>query len=1072
MPDQSKFNWDALGSQPGPPTPAPQAPKETNVFSQASAGFHEELGSAYHALKNVAGVFDSAVRKVQRFTGKDETWSKNYITGLMEEMEEHQKQSADQAGPPQSGVQSFARSAGAAPVKMGEFGVALAITRRPAAAMAAVEAAKEADKGWFRATQAGAAGFASGKALSAGDNLSMVPRVATNTAVGAATALAGGQGIKGAITQGLAQGALSAIGMPGKPKEKLSPQERLDMVTQTAAPHLNAVKRIFAADTLSKAASDTAGNVAERFAVADLERNRAFNDLESARTFFDKQPKDLNLQFHYGYQKGKVPPGMEKIAADMKSVSDKMWDDLHERGLIYSYVDNYLPGIYKDPKAAEKALQGLTPRGTGTGGSGPMRGSRSFKYQKKYQNAEIAKATAGLELISNNPVDVLMAGMMQGRKAIAAHDLMNEEISQGRGMWKRFGKPLPKDKSHWVTPNRKDDPTFVKYAKPPSKGSPSQGAPGKKEIARFYGEPDSINLINNHLDPGLSASPTAGAAFRGLRAYSNFENMLHFGLSYRHAVTTGVNALAESFAEANSKMMRGEFGPALKEYATAGTLVGAPVRDYIQGAKFRKQLLKMNPVGSEGVELVDRYLMGGGRAGRDLMYRTDLGHKFRNLWAEGKIVRGGLMAPLVPLEKMSNVVMNKVVPNIKLGAAYRRLELQMQKMGPNATRDDMRREARNITTHIDNIMGEIVYDNRFAPKIVKDIGQMIFQAPGWNWGSVSTVYNTLGDLIKSGPKALRDSPHASYVLGLTMATAYIGAVTQLVMGQGWPKSFDDYMHPRDGSTDVNGNPGRVHTPNYISNDGFSFVHDPMGTVVNKLNSLISQAFELGSNKDWQGRRIAKPEHGFLERQLDRAKWYGKQQLPYSITQGLANEDQSGESGLSEWVLPQVGINKSPLWISESPAERLGSDIMAGKGGFTSSEERDAAYKKEKQLASKLRQGKDIGDEVSKEVEEGRFGKADVQNAYKSGLRKHIEILINRADMDEALAIYQKARPEEKELIKPYLYRKLRSLKTKGAAERERIFKQFNDVVGSEDISGGLPASQPSPGTKFNWGALQ
>ena len=68
-----------------------------------------------------------------------------------------------------------------------------------------------------------------------------------------------------------------------------------------------------------------------------------------------------------------------------------------------------------------------------------------------------------------------------------------------------------------------------------------------------------------------------------------------------------------------------------------------------------------NPIGSEGPRTVENFfIQGGGRVGRDRIYNTDMAQKFRQLWSQGKVIRGGLVAPLVPLEKMSNVVMKNM----------------------------------------------------------------------------------------------------------------------------------------------------------------------------------------------------------------------------------------------------------------------------------------------------------------------------------------------------------------------------------------------------------------------------
>lgn len=1055
----SQLDWSSLSSpapQPsGPPATSENKPKETGVFGQVGAGFHEELSSALHAAKNVSGLFDSAVKKIQQFTGKDAKWSKSYLTSMMEEAEQHQKESADKSAPPQGMAQTAARSVGAAPVQLGEYLAAMVVARRPAAAMGLVDAAKELDKGVSATVKAGIGGAAAGASLEYGSKLPLGPRVATNVGLGAGKALYEGQGLQGAITSGLAQGAFGAIGAPGKkaPEERLSPQQRLDMVTKSTEPHIDAFKRTFAADTISPEASKTAGNIAERYAIADLERNRAYHEGEEATKFFAKQPKDLNLKFFYGYENGQVPHGMEKFAGDVKSITDKTWNDLSKRGLLFSYVENYLPHIYKDPKAAETALRAMNESHR------PMRGSRSFKYERKYSNAELAKATAGLELVSDNPMDLVFAHVAQAQKAIAAHDFINEEIAAGRGVWKRAGKPLPKGMEHFE-PVKLDDPTFSKFA-PPSKNRPA----GKLEIAHYYGDPLSVNLINNRLSTGL----TKNAAWRGLRSYGNFENMLQLGLSFRHAVTGGQYAAADNFAVATQQLWRAKFGEAAKGLMNSATLIGPAVTYARKGLKLEREALKPGSVGGEATQIVDAYLAGGGRLGKDEFYRTQMTKKFHDMWSKGNIGRAVAISPLVPIEKAANIVMDKIIPTLKHGAAYHRLEMEMDKLGPNASRDEMRRVARQVTNHVDNIMGEMVYDNRFVNRTFKDVGQVLLRSLGWNWGDFAIAGGAAKDIRQMGPKALRDSANVAFILGLFTTQAYIGAITQLLYGQGWPKDINDYMHPRTGGADSNGNPERIHTANYISNDGYSFMHDPIGTAVNKLNPVLSQIGDIGRNKDWRGNIIRKPTHSGLQQAGDVGKYLAEQQLPLSVTQSLQNVDEDGENTVSDWVMPQLGINKSPSWISQSKAERLASDILATKGGNPGSEERQEAYKKEKQFAKKMRAGKDISEEVGQEIESGRFGKTDVVNAYRSGQRTHLQIQINRLTLEEALSVYKASTPEEQELIKPLMYRKLRSLKTKGEKERERVYDMFNETVAGEDIS---KTAAPPAKSQLDWSGLK
>ena len=907
------FDWTKISQSSSPAAAAPAPKKESSVGSQLAAGYHEELSSAYHAAKNVTGILDSAVKKVQRWTGKDADWSKSYVTQAMEEMEQHHKEAAQKAGPPQGTIQGLARSVGAAPVQVGEYGAAMVVARRPAAAMALVDAAKEYDKGLSATVKAGIGGATAGAALEYGSKFKLGPRIAANVGLGAGKALAEGQRLSGAVTQGLAQGAFGALPAQGKAK-KLSPSERLDMVTKSTMPYIQSFQKTFAPATVDEPARLTAGNIREKLALGDLERNRAYHEGEEATKFFEQQPPDVGLQFFHDYETRNVPPGLRHFADSVKSISDNLWDRLNQRGLVYTYVNDYIKHIYKDPDAAGKQLEMMSRS------KKPAQGAKGFSKARKYTTAEMAKATAGLELISSNPMDMVFAGLAEGEKAIAWHDLRNEEIAGGRGMWKRSGKPLPKGREHWTSPNI-DDPTFVKYA-PPAKGRP----PGRLEVARYYGEPSSINLIENHLKPGLQGNPV----WQGVRGYGNIMNGIQLGLSGRHAFTAAGYALADEFAMGMQQALRGNFKDAAKKLASSATVVGPAIENSIKGSKLLKEALKPGSVGGETAEILDKYLAGGGRLAKDQAYRTQMKKQFNEMWAQGKTGQALVRLPLVPAEWVSNLVMDKIVPTLKRGTAYKRLEMEMKTMGPTATRQEWRKAAGKIVDHMDNIMGEMVYENRFVKRVYKDLGQVLFRSLGWNWGDVAVFGGALKDVMTKGPlKAMRDSEKASFVAGLAVTTAYTGAITQMLFGQGWPKDITDYFHPRTGGTDANGNPERVHSANYISGDLYSLAHDTSGTIINKLNPAVSQIGETFRNKDWSGQTIRDPEHNIAGKAVDQAKYMAKQLLPLSISQPLDKAEQEGESSFSDFALPQVGINKSPLWIGQSPAERLASDILKG-----------------------------------------------------------------------------------------------------------------------------------------------
>ena len=77
--------------------------------------------------------------------------------------------------------------------------------------------------------------------------------------------------------------------------------------------------------------------------------------------------------------------------------------------------------------------------------------------------------------------------------------------------------------------------------------------------------------------------------------------------------------------------------------------------------------------------------------------------------------------------------MEEVVPRAKLGVAANMMQYEMGK-NPFMDRTELRATARKVWDSTDNRLGQMVYDNLFWNKTVKDIALASVRSVGWNLG--------------------------------------------------------------------------------------------------------------------------------------------------------------------------------------------------------------------------------------------------------------------------------------------------------------------------------------------------
>lgn len=1056
MPQDLGIDYGAspgLGINYGAPAPTEQPHKPSSIPRQAEAGFYEELATAAHAAQNLTGFYDKAVQKYREYTGHGHEQAKSSMTDFLDQYEQNWIKHSQQYGQPENIAQSVARAVGAAPVQLGEYGAAMAGAKKVvgakyalAASMALVDSLKDADKGAVSALRSGALGAAQGAMLGPMSKLSLGKRVAAGAAMGAGrTALEGGN--KRQIETGAIVGGVFGA-LPGAPgEEKVPLKQRIDLVTKAPVKYLNAIQDTFSPMSRGPKAREAGLSLREAQSQRALQANRAFNMMEDARNFFAARSRDENAQFFFDYEAGKVPNEMKPFADAIKSLNDDLWLQLRQRGLINVYLDNYLPRLYKQEGHAQVAIGEILNRK-------PIQGSKRFLRARKFDTAkeamdwsrdpaQAARGIKPLEFKYDNVIDNVLVSVNDRLKLIMAHDWMEDLKSEGlvekvRTAGKR-AQTRPKNVGWERMP---DDPLFRQYYKNP-KGTP----PGKNEIFAYYAPPEVVRIAKNYLGPSASNS-VMGPFYDGIRLLNNTQNMFQLGLSAFHGITTGINSLASNTALAMQYASRGRFFKAGSLLAQTALPI-APFRDYFKGMRVQREALKPGSVGGQMADVVDKIIAGGGRFERDQFYRTNFQQQFNDLWKKGKVAQALFQGAFVPFEAWANVLMGKIVPRIKLGTIAGMIEADMERIGANSIpRSQWRDIAARHVDSVDYRLGEVIYDNRLMNRIAKDMGLIMFRSLGWTGGTfelgrLSLV--ELKDLISKKPE-LRDN--LAFALGLTSTVAYFGAILQIMNGQGAPKELKDYFYPRVGGNDQNGNPKRVHLPDYITRDVAGFYHDWRGELKNKFGPTIEMVSDLLKNEDFYHEKIFYGDQPWM---LQLGRFLGQEFLPFSLRQNITTGQTPEDTTRSEF-----GIMPAPSWVGMSKAERLASDLQ-NYGGPRDPEAVDVS-REIREMADKIRQGKDVTSDTKAMVEQGDWGKQQVKLAYQEARRSHLERLVRPLGLADALKVYEAATPEERQKLKPVLSRKLRSAAQKGQKTYQPLYRKYRELM----QEGTAPERTPAP----------
>ena len=602
---------------------------------------------------------------------------------------------------------------------------------------------------------------------------------------------------------------------------------------------------------------------------------------------------------------------------------------------------------------------------------------------------------------------------------------------------------------------------------------------GWVQRGNYYMPSGAAQIVSNYLAPGLGGNPL----YQDLRGASNLMLQFALGFSGFHAGFVTFDSMVSRLALSMQYMAAGKPAQAAKAVASVPM---APFQNVAKGGKIRNAYLRESLNDPELAKHVDAIVAGGGRVSMDEQYRSNLRRSFMDAWRRHNVGRIALIGLPALAETLMWPVLEYLVPRMKLGIFADMVDFELKRLGPDATKEQIRNAFAGAWDSVDNRMGQLVYDDMFWDRTAKDLAMLTVQSVGWNIGTFRELLGAGKDTARfvadigrgvingsrgggsrgggnsggsglgtesAGPGGGKSHPgnpqftrRMAYALALVVLTGTLGAIMDYVntkgrrrkdgtIDDGHDRDLRDYFFPRTGNVDESGHDERMALWGYLK-DMTGWWMEPTQSARNKLSPIIRFFAEFFSNRNFYNEKLWDQENrAWYENGLKELEHFGGFFLPLSIS-GLRREQQRG-SGPGMQVGQLVGLRTAPSYVTRTPAERFIEEYENTQhGGGTPSE----ASGIERAITKALRaQHYDQAiDLAEKAVKEGKITDQQLERAMKSAESDPLVTAFTRLPLNEAIQATALMNEEEKARTAKALDKKLEGIEKQPPAEQKRL----------------------------------
>jgi hypothetical protein len=565
---------------------------------------------------------------------------------------------------------------------------------------------------------------------------------------------------------------------------------------------------------------ETRGQFDRRIAVAA-------EQLEGARKAFRIRPRAESLKFIDAAEgvipMSSLPAKDQKLAATFKEKFDETTKAIqaYKPNVLENYIENYFPHIWEQPSKAASIFRQVVS------GKKPFAGSGSFLKQRTIPTTADGLAM-GLKPVSYNPVDLFLLKYAEMGKFLMAQQTVDMMEKSGTAKMIRVGQKAP---DGW---QRLDDRLGTKYAKDDNDHLFVAG--------NYYAPPAAAKVFNNYVSKGIAGR---SRIFDAIQSVNSNMNAFQLGISAFHATTTTVNNAISTAALGTQELTHGKVKGAL-HLAEGFTVLPALAHTIVNGSRLMKEYLNPGSYAKMAGE-ANALALAGGRlraATLEIKPLTQFLDNLRNHdW-------GGAAKKTIPalIDATSRPIMEQLVPRVKAGAFQQMASNILDTAGKEGwSQEKTRARMQKAWDSIDNRFGQMVYDNLFWHKAMRDVLNVSTRSVGWNGGSFREGFGAAADTAKQTAKAATGkmpelTDRMAFSLMLPIVTGLIGGSIYYMLNHEMPHDWKDYFYPgKKGEA-------RMSIPGYFK-DVVSFSNHPGQTVLNKMSPLFSSAGTVGFSRD-------------------------------------------------------------------------------------------------------------------------------------------------------------------------------------------------------------------------------
>lgn len=710
---------------------------------------------------------------------------------------------------------------------------------------------------------------------------------------------------------------------------------------------------------------------------------------KEAMDFWNKMPYNEQMHFMNAMENPKQydlsdRPELQKMMADYQNRMDNVFNTI--KGIKdIPYFEDYFPHFWRNQNAAKGFFSALSKR--------PLEGSKSFLRQRFFKDIK-AGLEAGYELVTTNPEEIVRLAEVNATKFKMANDVFNDFKEKEM---LAFVKSSDKAPDGYALVNdalfKRMAPFGVKVGAEEVSAAAEEGAAIKPEagisMGGWYMPEDAARIVNAYLSRGFSGNelPIIRNTYQLATYINNLKNTFQLGFSGFHLLTTSIDASVTTASLGLVKMTT--FKPknmleGLKMVGKGFAMIPAIKENYA-----RSKSTKQDWFGGRIPIDVQHLIDVNGRIESEKMWSMNAEYNFKKAINRVKLGEGskipsalwnGLMT--VP-EYAAKPIMQVHVPAMKVAGFLKTVETELS-LNPNLSAEEIQKVKEKAWDDMDDRLGQVVYDNLFWNKTLKDLSFMTIRSFGWTGGTIRAFGKGMMDIPESIIRVKEGkgiSPRTAWMMTLPIQVGIYGAMYHYLMTGEKPKELKDYFFPKDGTKNPDGTDRRGSFPTYMK-DVFAYSKSPYKTLKGKSSPFINEISEIYNNQDFYGVPIYDENDEFFMKGLaDIAKYELKTFKPFGFRKRPGEEDESMLSQKS--VESKIGFTQAPSEftrtdLEETINERLIKEFDKTKRAPGYSPEQ-SVYKK--MIAAQLKDGETFKG-VDTELKQ-KAGMLDAQGNLKS-----------------------------------------------------------------------------------------